>query len=121
MELKIKIKDKEYCVKVFEDGNAVKVIVNNNEYVFNSQNKEESLIQSSSKSIKKEIKASLAGMVSEIFVKEGDIIKEGQKLLTLSAMKMENEIASDNIGKIKNILVNKNDLVKAGDILITLE
>jgi len=74
MELKIKIKDKEYSVKVFEEGNAVKVIVNNNEYIFNSQNKEESLIQSSSKSIKKEIKvySTANGMLNITWAKHSE-------------------------------------------------
>ncbi|MDD5098379.1 MAG: biotin/lipoyl-binding protein [Candidatus Pacebacteria bacterium] len=122
MELNIKIKNKEYNVKILEEGSIVKVIVGKNEYVFNSDKKEETLLsQSTSKSLQKEIKASLAGTISEIFIKDGGTIKVGQKLLTLSAMKMENEIASESKGKIKKILVNKNDTVKAGDILIALE
>jgi len=124
MELKINIKGKEYIVNVEENGNEVKVIVNGKKHVFNSSTGIEDISFSHSPSNNnhsKEIKASIAGIVSDISVKQGENIKAHQKLLTLSAMKMENEIYSETNGKIKKVLVKVNDKVKEGDILIILE
>jgi glutaconyl-CoA/methylmalonyl-CoA decarboxylase subunit gamma len=68
----------------------------------------------------KEVRAVLAGTISELSVGAGDIVKTGQKLLTLSAMKMENEILAETDGKIKEIKVAKDQKVKEGDVLIIM-
>ena len=54
------------------------------------------------------------------FVKEGDIVKEGQKVLLLEAMKMENNIETDKSGVVKQIKVNKGDAICEGDVLILI-
>jgi glutaconyl-CoA/methylmalonyl-CoA decarboxylase subunit gamma len=125
MNLKIKIKDKEYDVVVKEIGNEVTIIINNKEYIFNLDEPEENKnipatqeVSARSGLSKKEIKAPLAGTVSDIFVSEGEEVKVGKKLLSLSAMKMENEIISEADGKIKQILLKKGDKAKEGEVLI---
>lgn len=125
MNFKIKIKDKEYHIELKEERGRVKVKIGNKEFVFGS-NKEEARLNTEASSIKKdflkkEIVSSLSGMVTSIFIKEGESVKAGQKLLILSAMKMENEIVSENQGKIKKIMVKENQQVKEGDVLIILE
>jgi biotin carboxyl carrier protein len=40
------------------------------------------------------VKAPMPGLIKEIAVSQGDVVKKGQRLLTLEAMKMENEISS---------------------------
>lgn len=122
MEIKVNIKGKEHIVNVEENGKETKVIVNGKEHVFNSSSEEKQFSRpQSSANHSKEIKASIAGIVSDISVKQGESIKEHSKLLTLSAMKMENEIHAEKDCKIKKILVKINDKVKEGDILIILE
>ena len=66
------------------------------------------------------IKSPLPGVILEMFVKEGDIVKMGQKLLMLEAMKMENNIEADKAGKVVSILKSKGDSVMEGDILIII-
>ncbi|MFZ4741496.1 MAG: acetyl-CoA carboxylase biotin carboxyl carrier protein [Bacteroidales bacterium] len=66
------------------------------------------------------IKSPLPGVILDIYVKEGDIVKSGQKLLTLEAMKMENNIESDKEGKVISIKASKGDNVMEGDILIII-
>mgnify|MGYP000919448488 CR=1 FL=1 len=66
------------------------------------------------------VKSPLPGVILDIFVKEGDIVTMGQKLLMLEAMKMENNISADKEGKIVSIKVNKNDTVMEGDVLIVI-
>ncbi|MCX6758078.1 MAG: acetyl-CoA carboxylase biotin carboxyl carrier protein subunit [Candidatus Nealsonbacteria bacterium] len=124
--MKLKIKEKEYDVEIDPGmGGQVKVVVNGNAYMFGkagvaSEISVPQTILPKRDFSSKTIKAALAGAISEVFVKEGDLVKEGQKLLTLSAMKMENEIVSEFVGKIKEIKVKQNDKVKEGDDLILL-
>lgn len=66
------------------------------------------------------IKAPLPGVILDVFVKEGEAVKKGQKIICLEAMKMENNIDSDKDGKIIKINVNKGDSVMEGDILVTI-
>jgi biotin carboxyl carrier protein len=66
------------------------------------------------------IKSPLPGVILEMFVREGDMVKMGQKLLMLEAMKMENNIEADKAGKVISILKQKGDAVMEGDILIVI-
>ena len=66
------------------------------------------------------IKSPLPGVILDVFVKEGDIVKRGQKLIVLEAMKMENNIESDKAGKILSISKGKGDSVMEGDVLIVI-
>ncbi|SDB83018.1 acetyl-CoA carboxylase biotin carboxyl carrier protein [Williamwhitmania taraxaci] len=66
------------------------------------------------------IKSPLPGVILDLYVKEGDYIKMGQKLLLLEAMKMENNIDSDKEGTIKEIKVSKGGSVLEGDVLIII-
>lgn len=67
------------------------------------------------------IKSPLPGTIIDVHVKAGDMVKAGDKLITLEAMKMENIINSDKSGKVANVKVNKSDAVMEGDILIEIE
>lgn len=66
------------------------------------------------------IKTPLPGVVLDIFVKEGDSIKAGQKIICLESMKMENNIEADKNGVVKVIKVKKGDSVQEGDVLILI-
>ncbi len=67
------------------------------------------------------IKSPLPGVILDIYVKEGDKVSIGQKLITLEAMKMENNINADKEGTVKSIKVSKGDSVLEGDTLIEIE
>jgi glutaconyl-CoA/methylmalonyl-CoA decarboxylase subunit gamma len=64
------------------------------------------------------IKSPLPGTILDIYVKVGDTVRTGDKLLTLEAMKMENIINSDKSGKVISVNFKKSDAVMEGDILI---
>ena len=66
------------------------------------------------------IKSPLPGVVLDIFVREGDMVKIGQKLILLEAMKMENNIEADQAGKIVSITKQRGDSVMEGDVLIII-
>jgi len=67
------------------------------------------------------IAAPMPGKILDIKVGVGDLVKEGDVLLTLEAMKMENEIMASKSGKIKAVYIHKNASVNSGDILIEIE
>ena len=66
------------------------------------------------------VKSPLPGAILDVFVKEGDKVKNGQKLMTLEAMKMENNIDSHKDGLVVSVKVKKGDTVMEGDLLIII-
>jgi biotin carboxyl carrier protein len=66
------------------------------------------------------IKSPLPGVILDVFVKVGDTVQMGQKLLVLEAMKMENNIEADKAGKVISILKSKGDAIMEGDVLMII-
>jgi biotin carboxyl carrier protein len=67
------------------------------------------------------IKSPLPGVILDIFIRKGDRVSIGQKLIVLEAMKMENNINSDKDGIVQQVNFNKGDSVLEGDTLIIIE
>lgn len=67
------------------------------------------------------IGSNIPGKIVEIFVKKGDRIVKGQRLMLIEAMKMETEILSTMNGVVENILVNRDDIVCTGQLLLRIE
>lgn len=65
--------------------------------------------------------APMPGQIKSIFVREGDRVTIGQKLLIMEAMKLENKIASKSNGIVKKILVRDGDTVNQGQELVIIE
>jgi len=65
-------------------------------------------------------KTPLPGGVLNVIVKEGDVVKIGDKILILEAMKMENNINSDKEGKVTSIKVKAGDSVLEGEVLVEI-
>ena len=57
---------------------------------------------------------------SDPFIKEGDIVSEGQTLCIVEAMKLMNEVKSSVSGKVKKILVKDGEAIKKGQELIII-
>ena len=55
------------------------------------------------------------------FVKEGDIIKEGQTVCIIEAMKLMNEIKAEIKGKVVKIMVENGQAVEFGQPLFVIE
>ncbi len=128
MKLNLNIGNKKYDIELNKiNGGAINIKVDGEEFLFQEteeRKKESSLAKTSLPKrnfSEKEIKAPISGIISEIFVKENDIIKQGEKVALLSAMKMENEIVSDFSGKIKTALIKQEQRVKEGDLLFVLD
>jgi len=69
----------------------------------------------------KMIKAFIPGTILEIFVKEGQKVKTGEKLLILEAMKMKNILESPVDGIVKKVHIQKGVMVPNRSLLIELE
>ncbi len=67
------------------------------------------------------LKSPLPGTILDVFCKEGDSVKAGQRLFLLEAMKMENNIDAEKDGVIKEVRVHRSDSVMEGDVLIVFE
>ena len=117
---------KAYEVEIIDqNGRGIKVVVNGKEFSYGAD--EPAAVAAVPQAVlpkrdlsSKEVRAVLAGTITELAVNVGDIVKPGQKLLTLSAMKMENEILAECEGKIKEIKITQSQKVMEGDILMVL-
>jgi biotin carboxyl carrier protein len=64
------------------------------------------------------IKAPMPGLIIDLKISAGSIVKQGDPLLILEAMKMENILKSPGDGVIKNVRIKKGDNVEKGQVLI---
>jgi biotin carboxyl carrier protein len=70
--------------------------------------------------IDKEIKAPMPGLVIDICISKGDLIKTGENLIILEAMKMENILKSPGEAKVKSVNIQKGETVDKDQVLIEL-
>ena len=68
-----------------------------------------------------QIGAPLQGSLSQILVKEGDIVENGSPLFFVEAMKMESTITSHKAAKVKKVVLQAGTLVDQNDLVIELE
>ena len=121
------IKDfKSYTVEVIKADAAEKsflVSVNGNKYQLDVKDKFDELLKSlgfdnlNAKKVN-EIKAPMPGLVIDVRVSVGDIVKKGDPIIVLEAMKMENIIKSPTDGTISKINVKKGIAVEKNQVLI---
>lgn len=143
-KFKFKLKEKDYEVGILNvEDNFAEVEVNGNVYEIELERKiiqtktpklvrstvspstesDSKFAKTSSPSSPKGaglIKSPLPGTVLSIAVKEGDMVKIGDRLLVLEAMKMENNINSDKEGIVIAIKVKQRDAVLEGDVLVEI-
>ncbi len=67
------------------------------------------------------VKAPLPGIILKIFVKIGDTVKKGDRLMTMEAMKMENNVLAEKDGIIKSIEVASGANVLQNDVLLKID
>lgn len=66
------------------------------------------------------VTAPLPGVILDIKVKVGDVVKAGQTVAVLEAMKMENEIEATTSGTVTAVNAGKGDSVLEGAAIITI-
>ena len=65
--------------------------------------------------------AFIPGTIQKIYVKEGQKVSAGTRLLILEAMKMKNKILAPHSGKVKKIYVEEGQNVSKNHMLIEVE
>ena len=126
-DLTIRVNGKDYHVRV-EESESGKILVRLNGDVFEiepEKSKEAAIFDIlKKKEVEGEgsgiVKAPLPGIISEVNVKKGQKVKEGDSLIKIIAMKMENDILAKRSGIIKEIKVKKNDKVNKDDLLVVI-
>ena len=66
----------------------------------------------------KKVLAHIPGVIQKIYVREGQEVKWGDKLLVLEAMKMKNDLTAPIDGTIKSIRVKLGQMVAKNETLI---
>jgi len=66
------------------------------------------------------VTAPIPGSIMEVYVKEGDTVAEGQKILKMEAMKMENIIITTVGGTVTAIKVAAGDTVNQGQEMVVI-
>lgn len=102
------------------------VKINSNQYTVKIGTPLEELIEAMGLSLGNtvavnDIKAPMPGLILDVPVKAGDVVKEGDYLLVLEAMKMENALSAPRDGVVKAVAVSKGDTVDKGQLLIEME
>ena len=68
----------------------------------------------------KAVVSPLPGVVVEVKVAAGDVVKAGQTVAVLEAMKMENDILAECDGMVASVSVKDGDSVLEGAVLLTI-
>lgn len=119
-------KDKGYpaeIVKIDKEAKTVELKVNGINYSIQLRDKFDILLEKMGMNATAAgkvnvIKAPMPGLIIDLRVKKGDVVKQGDPLLVLEAMKMENIIKAPGEGTVKNVKVKKGDTVEKGQLLI---
>ncbi len=68
-----------------------------------------------------EIYPFIPGTIEKFYVKKGDKVVKGDKLLVLAAMKMNNDILSPIDGTVKSINLKEGQKVSKNDMIMEIE
>lgn len=142
-DYKLKINGNDYKVVVKEvDGNTAEVEVNGTSYhieierpaaqvsktpklvqapTIPSHDSHQAIAKTSAPGAASAVKSPLPGVVLDVYVKEGDTVKVGQKMVLLEAMKMENSLEADRAGTVTSVKVRKGDSILEGAVLVIIE
>ena len=67
------------------------------------------------------VEVPITGTITNVNVKQGDEIKEGDTLCIIESMKMENPILSPVNGTVTEIKVSQGQVVKTGEVIAIIE
>jgi len=65
--------------------------------------------------------AFIPGTIAKVYVKTGQKVRKGDKLVILEAMKMKNRVLAPLDGVVKDVLVKEGERVTKGQALLFLE
>ena len=147
-EYKIKIKDKEYLVKILNtDSNTMEFVLNNEfhsvRYVDNQTSEMNFIVDGSAISVnmnshfddivyknsggsdstggQSTLRSQIPGKVVSIDVEDGTEVKKGDTVCTLESMKMQVAVKAQKDGKVKNIKIKEGNSVNKNDVIADIE
>ncbi len=115
-----------HCEIVQRDQNKMGVMVNGVEYKFSLESifsyLRHGLLKTNNQDAahQGDIKSHMPGKVVEVFVSEGDLINEGEPVLSLEAMKMQNELTAPCTGVVSKIHVQSGQSVMQDELLVEI-
>lgn len=116
-------RDSSYLVDVIAKGTEYTVYTRGAYKTFKVYNEEallhESLKAGGGMGAGANLSSGMPGKIVKIFVKPGDVVKQGDPLLIMEAMKMENEMRAASDVVIKEILVKEGENVESGAMMVT--
>ncbi len=137
---KYKIQGKEYNVDIQEvSDNVAQLLVNGEKYTVEleppkkeekpkvvlgtpkTETSNEETTTTANINTNNALKAPLPGIVTEIKVKVGDDVKEGDTLVVLEAMKMANNLDAEKSGKVTAVCVKVGESVMEDAPLVVIE
>jgi acetyl/propionyl-CoA carboxylase alpha subunit len=67
------------------------------------------------------LSAPMPGVVTQVLVREGDVVSPGQPLVIVEAMKMEHVVRARRGGRVRALRVRTDDQVEAGTVVLELD
>ena len=112
-----------HCELVSRDQNKAVIKVNGVEYRYSLESLfsyiRRGMINNPDKQLNEyNIVAPMPGKIVDIFLSEGDLVNEGEPILSLEAMKMQNEISANCNGVIRKIRVQTGQSVMKDELLV---
>lgn len=119
------LNNKSYYISVNKQDSQYQININHIPYLVDVKDIHDIFLETIGKdkpntSKQGEVQALIPGLVSKLFVIEGERVKIGQKLIILEAMKMENEIASPINGTIKKIYIQSGEKIDKGSLIMEI-
>ena len=116
---------KSHYIIVNNKSNPYEIIIDHYKYYVSVNNELDMLIgnpnfKSDFSSSRIKVSAEMPGLITQIFVNEGDLVEKKSKLFILEAMKMENEISSSVSGKINKINYKIGQTVSKGNVIMEI-
>ena len=113
------------CEITQRDQNRIVVKVNGVEYKFSLESifsylRQNILNKATTTSADNNIRSQMPGKIVDIFMSEGDLVNEGEPILSLEAMKMQNEINASCNGVIRKIHVVPGQSVMQDELLVEI-
>lgn len=113
------------CEITQKDQNKITVKVNGVEYRYNLESIFSYLRQGLLKLDKdnlqdNNLRSPMPGKIVDVFMSEGDLVNEGEPILSLEAMKMQNEINAACTGIIRKIFVASGQSVIKDELLVEI-
>ena len=112
-------------LKEDRENNTVRLRIGSGSYTVQLQDEQSRMMHTLGidKAVKKvrEIKAPMPGLVLNIMVKPGDVIKKNDPILVLEAMKMENLIKAPSDSIVSSVQAEQGKAVEKGQILVCFE